>query len=482
MVSMNITVDGWAWLPTEDMRQEQADWLRRQLTVADVSRRDSYAIRFYSEKEGWLGIPRGYMRGNSTSEHVVKDRTCSDDGFWPPHAPAPPGASWSSFQDDDERTLTLVDSVSGTKPDEFYTSDQRLGVRAIFKHLAGSDWNQGIASFGSPQGGAKVCLGVIRLLRARTLIITLKGHGVDLWRTVIGRYMPDAVVAVIEGQLSEPPEADVSGAHIAISTVEETHDALERGAVQPTDFGFVISDQIHLLDPVAWSAVIPRLYAARRLGTTVPSETFSGGPRRAFSYHLGGWIFAGQSNLLTPRVRRVWSGWKLGMYSRVNPQFISRNSMLQGMCSNTVYNKHVVEQVLLALKAERKIVVFSENLKHLRTLRRDIESQWSGASVRVDYAIDGMSPVDIGSAVKSNVILSLFRYANAMPDIPDVDTVVLATPVKDPTRAIRVCLTRDSGKKDPIVVDMRCDAFPVCKEYGEERDRLYKTTYGEEAK
>jgi hypothetical protein len=477
MVSMNLTVDGWAWLPTEEMRPEQADWLRRQLTVADVSRKDSFAFRFYVDEPGRLGIPRGYMRGSSTTEHEVKNFTSPGDGDWPTRAEPPPEALWGPFQEeDDEYKLTLVDSVSGTKPDAFFTDDQRLGVKTVFNHLAGRDWNQGIASFASAQVGAKVCLGVIRLLRARTLIITLKGHGLDLWRTVIGRYMPDAVVAVVENG-----EADIGGAHIVLSTVEETLDAIENQVFDGGDFGFVVSDQIHALDPVNWAMVISRMHAARRLGLTVPGESFTSGPRRAFSYHLGEWIFAGQSDLLTPRIRRVWSGWKLGIYSRVNPQFISKESMVRSMCTNTIYNQHVVEQVILALSAKRKLVVFSESLNHLRTLKRDIESQWTKGRLLVDYVIDGMSPVDVGAALKADVILSLYRCAGSMPDIPDADTVVLATPVKDPTRAIRVCLTREPEKKDPVVVDMRCDEFPVCKEYGEARDRRYKTAYGEVA-
>jgi hypothetical protein len=232
---------------------------------------------------------------------------------------------------------------------------------------------------------------------------------------------------------------------------------------------------------MAWARVVPFFTAAKRLGLVSPEASFTTGLSRVYRYHLGDPVFCADPDFDLPKIRRVWSSWKISNWVRVNPQFVSKENLLDHMCSSTTYNQHLVEQIILALAADRKIVVVSDRVAHLRTLKLQIETGWSGSSKVVDFAVDGMLPDDVANSVAADVILTTFSFVKSLPEIDTVDTVVLATPVRDPGPAARVCLSKCVTKKPSVIVDMRCDAIPVCKDYGKSRDSVYQSSFGSDS-
>ena len=468
---MDIRIGGWAWLPMNQMTDESVDWLKKNLTIADVSHRKPVLHRAYVEDDGYLGIPRSFMRESATKSHSFED--CTADGDWPVKELAPEDALWAPDQDDDHESLTLIDSVSCEKSEEFFSSDQKRGISAILKALAIS--MDGVALFHSEQSAAKVCLSLIRSLKRRTLIVTPPGSSMSMWETVIGRFLPDARV----GHIIRMDRSNFTD-HITLTTVDHLSYAIERDKLLAGEFGFIISHHIHRMDPGRWAKSVGFFDAGRRLGISEPSASFATGLSRVYSYHLGGPVFCAKSDSTIPRIRKVDTGWKVSSWDRANPQFISKESLLKHICVNSKYNKSVVDQVVLALAAGRKVAVFSDKVTHLKTLKLSIESSWSGARKVVDFMLDGMSPDEIARSADSDVILTTFGFAKSMPEVLDLDTVVLATPVRDPLTAADVCRKRDPDKKDPVIVDMRCDDVPVCRNYARSRDAAYLRSYGED--
>jgi len=466
---MDIRIGGWAWLPFNEMTDSQADWLRKSLTLADVSKRKPVLYRAYVEDGEYLGIPRSFLRESSTKSHSMEDFTTEAE--WPLKLMAPDSALWAKDQDDDYESLTLIDSVSGEKSEDFFSSDQKRGIAATLKALATS--MDALALFHSEQAAAKVCLSLIRSMKRRTLVICPPGSSFSMWETVIGRFLPDASVGYIR--------RDERGAledHIVLTTVDHLTHAIDRDGVFSKEFGFVISHHIHRMDPAKWAHAVGFFDAGRRLGIADPKSSFSEGLSRIYSYHLGSPVFAAKSDSTVPGIRRVESGWKVSSWDRANPQFISKASILNHICVNTRYNKSVVDQVILAMKAGRKIAIFSDKVTHLKTLGLSIDSAWSGATKDIDFMLDGMAPDEIDRSSAADVILTTFSFAKSFPEIPGLDTVVLATPVRDPLLAAQTCRLLDPDKKDPVIVDMRCDNVPVCRDYGKSRDAAYARSYG----
>jgi hypothetical protein len=471
---MKVSVDGWSWMKLADLGEISADIIRRKLTLVDSVKKSAVTYRAYQEKDDLLGIPRAFFKESAVRDHKILFKAAP--GLeWPERVKADPAAPWAAAQDGGPEDLVLVDAFTGEKSADFFSKDQKTGIGMILKSLCSSEVGDGMAVFASEQAAAKVCLSLIRTIKMRTLVLTPPGASFAMWRTVAGRYLPDAKIGTIRRG-----ERDEKDAHVTIATVDDINDFIARRKVLEDEFGFVISHQIHKLSPVSWSRAISFFSAAKRLGITDPSAAFNTGFARVFRYHLGDPVFCADPDLETPKVRRVWSSWKISTWARVNPQFVSKETLLSHMCSSTVYNPHVVEQVILAMKAERKIVLVSDKVAHLKALKMQIETTWSESAKVVDFAIEGMPPEDLAKAVESDVILTTFSFVKSLPEMPTVDTIVLATPTRDPLPAVRLCLSRHPSKKPPVIVDMRCDDIPVCRDYGKARDVAYRSSFGAE--
>ena len=469
---MHIKVDGWSWIKLDELSEATACVIRRKLTLVESIKKSAFTHRAYQEKDGLLGVPRAFFRTSATVDHDVVYKASS--GLkWPDRVKAGPDDPWASAQDGDVDELVLADAFTGEKSEDFFSKNQKQGIGEILKTLGGSTVGDGMAIFTSEHAAAKVCLSIIKALKMRTLVLTPPGTSMAMWRTVAGRYLPDAKVGTIRRG-----ERELEDAHITVSTLDDVRDFIAHDKVRSDEFGFVISHQVHKMDPMVWVKVVPFFSAAKRLGLVDPGATFTTGLSRVYRYHLGEPVFCADPDLETPKVRRVWSTWKISNWAKVNPQFVSKQTLLDHMVTSTVYNQQLVEQIVQALTANRKIVVASERTPHLQMLKKQIETTWSGAAKTVDFMIHGMSSDDIAKAAEANVILTTYAYVKSLPEIPTVDTVVLASPTRDPLPIVRVCLSRHESKKPSVVVDMRCDDIPVCKDYGKSRDDAYQSSFG----
>lgn len=470
---MKIFVDGWSWLKLDELGDLNAIGLRKKLTLVDVVKRSAVINRIYLEADGKIGIPRSFFKESITKQHEVIQQ-CSTGGPWPDRVRAPDGVPWASVQDGDVDELALVDAVTGEKSGDFFSNDQKTGINKIMNSLCEERSGDGIALFSSEQAAAKVCLFIIKSFKMRTLVVTPPGASLAMWKTVLGRYLPDAIVGTIRHG-----KRDVVDAHVTLSTVDDLHDM--RDSLKPDEFGFIISHQIHKIDPAAWARAVSFFSPAKRLGLSDSAERFDLGMQRIYKYHLGDPVFCQDPDLEIPRIRRVRSGWKISIWAKVNPQFVSKETLLSHMCSSTTYNGHIVEQLKLALDKDRKILVLSDRVIHLKTLKMQIESEWSGSPKTVDFAIDGMPPDEVAQATGSDVILTTFSFAKSLPEVVKLDTILLATPVRDPRAFVRLCQIKDPSKKPPVIVDMRCDDIPICLDYGKSRDESYRAMFGSDS-
>jgi superfamily II DNA or RNA helicase len=147
------------------------------------------------------------------------------------------------------------------------------------------------------------------------------------------------------------------------------------------------------------------------------------------------------------------------------------------MSTNVSYNEQVVTQIKLALEAGRKILVYSASLEHLRRMKSELDNTWNGRPMKTDFFIGGMSEEDLDEAATADVIFATYQMALDSLDIPALDTVVLASPIRNPEQPVGRILRPFAGKKDPVVVDIRADEIAVCKDYAESRDRTYIRLY-----
>ena len=99
--------------------------------------------------------------------------------------------------------------------------------------------------------------------------------------------------------------------------------------------------------------------------------------------------------------------------------------------------------------------------------------------LKIDYSITSgfymgeMEQKDLDETTKKQVILATFAMASEGLDIPDMDTVILTTPMSSVQQSVGRIIREVKGKKKPIVVDF-VDEIGICKRMAMKRVNEYK--------
>jgi len=439
---MQVKIDGYAWLPVSDMEPAQLAWLKNQLTVARVGRDCSLVNCFVLDEERqFVGIAREFFYGKITKSHDISiDVTRA-------YVPSFGAASNVSLSEDQSNALQLT----------LEALRARVAAGAIVTAPAG--W-----------GKVDVVSEVIREMSARTLILVNSPSRAALWSSKLDAAFPGAKTGGLRNRKWEIEDCPV----VVCMTDRVSAEISRRTTPQGIEkaFGLVVVDQIHQVDADSASKVIGFFHAAKRIGM---SAKVSRGDKadKVFEYHIGKRSYTSRGHRLLPKVRRVWTTFRI-KHPYFNAQLATRDLVVDLLTKNVNYNQDVVGQIMQALDASRKIVVFSDSFEHLKRMRQETEARYRQRIIKTDYIIDGMLDSDIESASLADVIFASYKMAERNLDIPSIDTVVLASPVKNPERPSSWSLLPFPGKKDPIIVDVRADQIPLCKEYADSRDRAYE--------
>jgi superfamily II DNA or RNA helicase len=496
---MEVKVDGWAWLRTDQMDGTQLEYLQKKLTLvqkvppeyrkrAEKAGKPPAVVRCYEDDgNGMIGIAREFFYKEAKLHHSVKYEV--SEGEWPNHLdPDEVGdivlwngekSTWAEHQSDDPSELTFFDCQPPKGKEERPVSlkEEQLQARAVtLNHLDSRPACGAIVQAPTGWGKTVFCLAMIKALKRKTAVLVHREFLLDQWVSRINKFLPDAKVGVIRGK-----KFDVEGCHIVIVMIGTLASWVKRDKVKPEladMFGLVIADEVHRVSAPTWAPVIPLFNAAKRIGVSARPKR-SDGLDKCFLYHIGPKVFTGQEYQMIPKIRRTWSSYKpkIRRNSKFNPQFLSKEMACRFMTASPIYNKDVIDQVIGARKAGRKILVFSETIKHLQRLKELFEQLWDGEKTVADFLVGGMTTDERDRACEADVIFGTFQMCRDALDVPALDTVVLASPIRNPEQPAGRCLREFDGKKDPIVVDIRVDAVPVLKEYGESRDRWYKRLY-----
>jgi superfamily II DNA or RNA helicase len=479
---LKVKIDSLAWIQLSDLDTVQTKWLTDRLTLVQKVSKE-YATRstpailslFKMDKDnGRIGIPREFFFEKLSKQHDIE--YCTSDGVeWPdridPVEVDGKLPEWANHRAISKKELTFFDTVTG-KPAGLI-NDQPEAVLTTLNHLQSRKAAGGIIQAPTGSGKTIISLAMIKELRLKTIVLVHRQFLANQWKDRINQFLPDAKVGFIGGA-----KWKVEGCHIVIALIETLASWAKNNTVRSelsTEFGLVILDEQHRAGAPGWSQAIPLLHASKRIGISARPKR-SDGLENAFLYHTGPVIFKGSVLRLTPKIRRVWTDFKINN-ERINPNFMSKELAVRFMTKNVGYNTQVVNQIKQALIADRKILVYSHSLDHLKKMKEELDSGWTGKPMVSAYFVGGMKEAELNESAKANVIFATFQMAVDSLDIPPLDTVVLATPIRNPEQCVGRILRPFAGKKDPVVVDMRADEVYICKDYGQTRDKFYDKLY-----
>lgn len=234
----------------------------------------------------------------------------------------------------------------------------------------------------------------------------------------------------------------------------------------------------HRISAQTWASVPARFGARWRVGISATPRR-KDGAEDVFFQQIGSVLFNAKEQRLKPKVKRVWSDFKLIKTGSFNPNLAPRTLIIKFLVKSRLRNDRIADQMVRAVAAGRKLLVLSERLQHLDDLGVAFEAKWRAEFPdqpvpALGSYVGGVTEDEREVSADAPVIMATKQYAEEGLDIPALDTLILATPMGDVEQAVGRILRPHEGKKEPIVVDIRDDLVPIFRKAGESRDKLYR--------
>lgn len=442
---MKVIVDAYAWLPKSELTGKQLVALKEQLTlhprkVGDHPGEVPGPLPLYYEKGDLIGVPRQYFMERKRDRHDVELNVTDGDL-----------ARWAG-------TIRFggVLRPEQAKAIKVTIAKFRTGILGGIIR-ADPGWGKTVAA-----------CALLAEMKVPTLVVVHKEFLMNQWKERIEQFLPGAKVGIVQQNM-----CDYTGKHVVIGMVH----SLATENRYPRSFyswpGLVITDEVHRIGAETWAPVPARFPARYRLGISATPRRKDGADN-VFTYHIGRVLFVAKERRLSPKVRRVWSNFRLVKTERFNPNLAPKSLLIRFLTASRGRNCLIVAQLKLAVEAGRKVLVLSERLKHLDALDALLCREMGNEAPSTGHYVGGLTQAERDVAAECQVVFATSQFASEGLDIPPLDTLFLTTPMSDVEQAVGRILRAFEGKKDPVVVDFRDDKVPKFKRTAEYRDQFYK--------
>jgi superfamily II DNA or RNA helicase len=433
---MQVSISDWAWFAKNEFSSDKLNELKRRLTIrprrTHRKQADPVPVELYREaRRGGIeviGIPSSHFLERRHLQHKISIETTN--GF------------------------KIAVPFNGS-----LKLDQESAVEEVLSHRAMGNLG-GIVQAKPGWGKTVMALNTWTRMGCNALVVVHKSYLLNQWikrirgvqgedgRVVREGFAPSARIGVIRsGRCEFGPDFDIT-----IATIQSLR---KRGDTYPKkmweSFGLLISDEVHRVAAPTWSGIVPRFTAAYRLG-------LSATPRRkdnaqdVFFYHIGEVIYVSKVKQVIPRLRRVYTNFTLKRLQTFDPNRASKEVQLRFLCANKERNALIIEELLKAVDAGRKVVVLSERRKHLDTLD-EMFSRVKPKKISTGFYVGGMKQVDLDKSELADVVWGTYQMLSEGLDIPSLDTAFFATPMSDVEQAAGRVMREYDDKKKPVITD-----------------------------
>ena len=353
MYEATARVEGYVWLPTEELGFSGVDYLKKKLTIRPRKARGYgdpneklVPVECWQERDGELGVPRDFffrtatrnydLEWNVSNGHQVEyDCILKQEGKYAEQGPA---------------IDTLIDWFNGAT-----LTDLESGY-----HMGG------MLRADPAFGKTNTTLAFLHRWGRTAVILVHKERLMQQWANRIRRYLPGARVGFCQESVCDFEDKDIVVAMFQSIATERF------GSRYPEEFyhwpGVIVGDEIHRVGALTWAPVPPRFFARVRLGLTATPRR-NDGCADVFWWHIGQIVFDAETERPKPAVRIVDSGVRKGPPILKN-EHVSPSLIINILVRLTTRNRTIIREIMQALRSPngRKILVLSERLEHLRTL------------------------------------------------------------------------------------------------------------------
>lgn len=354
----------------------------------------------------------------------------------------------------------------GVVPTKFKPRDgqDEAITQTVLRVRAGYPWG-GILE--APCGTGKTVMGIemIARLQVPAVVLVHKTFLMEQWAERLAQFAPGLRVGFVRQDSAQfGEEYDVSIAMIQ-SVLSRDY-----GEDFYSAFGLMMADETHRLAAPDWWAVSDRFTAPYRIGLSATPHRKDG-----LTPVLLATIGPIAHQLVSARAPARLAIVRLK--TEVNPRLYvmpwnrkpNLSRMVNALAADGARTARIVNDSKDAIRAGRKVLVLSGRVEHVNTIVGALSMLGFSASKYVG----GMKPAEQAKALEHDIVVGTFAMAQEGLDVPEFDTLLLATPQVDIEQAVGRILREHPGKKPPLVVDYVDTEVPVAAGMFKARGRIY---------
>jgi superfamily II DNA or RNA helicase len=321
------------------------------------------------------------------------------------------------------------------------------------------NYGGGLVSLDTGLGKTVVALKLISMMGVKALVIVHAEFLLEQWVSRIKQFLPDARIGVIRQERCETEDVDITVGMIQ-TMVNRTY---------PKNFfesyGFMCIDETHHVASRTFSSLFYKVQTKYILGLSATPQR-KDGLSKVIYYFMGPQIITIKRETNKPMITFVYNETRgyTEDYNKLGK--INSPAMITMLTKQEPRNLLIVATIKEYLLQNRKILVLSDRRDHCVYLSRQVE----GSMVY----LGGMKTEEREESIKSRVIFGTYQASGEGFDVPELDTLVLATPKSDVEQAVGRIL-RQQNPNEPVVIDI-VDAFSIFNGQYYKRRRFYKSS------
>ncbi|GIS52506.1 MAG: hypothetical protein Ct9H90mP28_2220 [Paracoccaceae bacterium] len=317
-------------------------------------------------------------------------------------------------------------------------------------------------------GGGKTALAlyIISVMKKKTLVVVHKEFLMNQWIERISQFLPDARIGIIQAN-----KVKVDNCDIVIGMLQSIS---QRNYPENTfdSFGLNILDEIHNFASNCYSRAFPKISTQYNLGLSATVKR-KDNMERILSWHIGP-VFSptGTSNnfgevncfmlpFSDPNYQQTFYNFK----GNANmPKMINR------MVESPNREKLIIDLLKHFSSVGRKTLVLSERRRQVESLQKKLDE----IGISNGLCIGGIKQKELDDIVKRDVLLATYSYVQEAFDVPELNTLIFATPKSDIIQASGRILrqTPENRKFIPVIVDI-VDSTPGMVKKSNVRKKFY---------
>jgi len=364
--------------------------------------------------------------------------------------------------------MVFDEEKQSSRPDLKKRQDKVIADFMESLDAQGELFKGGLLSAACGTGKTVVCTKLFSMIGKTVLVIVHKEFLMTQWRDRIKEFLG---LADEEIGFVQQDKCDYQGKKVVIAMIQ----SLIGERIYPKDFyryfGVVCFDEAHRVGAPEFNKAVTKFPAKYRIGVTATPRR-SDGLQSVFEWQLGQVIAKMRGgNALSPKIFQVYFKMYLpDRYYKWNDKVMLAR-LINYIVAVRPRNIWLVDQFVKALAKGRKVMVLSDRRDHLTELADRFVTRKTKHSH--GFYVGGMKPAERDESAKCDLILATYAMAKEGLDIPDIDTLFLATPKTDVEQSVGRIVRSHPDKKPPMVVDV-VDTVPTCEDFAKKRLRQYK--------